>query len=457
LRRGLWISVVALGVFTCVAVFVIVSIWAPWSPVADGQLKSDVEEYQGATYVEPPKPQSGLTPDSPTLMDQGTAPTADDVASAWALMSAAAGEGKWQAWGYVADADTGEVLLDAGADALHTPASTAKLFATKAALDHLPKDRTLRTGTSIAGNTLHLWGEGDLLLTAEKGKPGSTSGRAGLADLAEKTAQSLAAAGTSEVALTYQDTLFEGPKRHPSWAKQEVQDYAGDLGPFAINTGRTEPGAWSFVEDSSFEVAAAFSEALKAQGVAVTSVEAGKAPEGGEDVAEVESATVHDQLTFMLYHSDNTMADQYCKLAALEAGAPTTFEGSTKLAVEAVGAAGIDTSTMSLDDCSGLSTSNQVTPKQLAQVLQADKDIIRMLPRAGLSGTLGDRFSGEIMIGNVQAKSGSLGIVSSLAGVLTSQSGRNLVFAVGTDKVPEQGAYWTRGYIDDFLDTIAGY
>ena len=70
---------------------------------------------------------------------------------------------------------------------------------------------------------------------------------------------------------------------------------------------------------------------------------------------------------------------------------------------------------------------------------------------AGMNGTLETRFEEAPVRGNVNAKTGSLGHVSTLAGVLTTESGQNLVFAVGNDHVPNDGAYWTRIYLDEFV------
>lgn len=452
MRRALWIS---LAVLAAAAVAVVVFLWAPWSPVQGGQLRADIDEYRGATYVSPPLPQSGALLDPLTAAEPANVPSAEQVAAAWEPMQQAATEGKWQAWGYVVDADTGEVLLDRDAGTPHTPASTAKLLSAGAALDVLDLDQRLQTGTKLEGKVLYLWGEGDLMVSATEGDSEQVVGRAGLADLAADTAKTLKEQGITTVELVYQNTLFEGEKRHPAWAAQEVQDYAGDTAPYAINTGRTAPGEWAFVEDSSRTVADAFAARLGEQGVTVASVSPGAPSASATRVATVESASIYEQLTYMLVHSDNTLAEQYCKLAAAAVGAATTFQGATAAVIAHAQQVGVDTSGLVMDDCSGLSVNNRISGKQLVGILQSNNELVRMLPRSGLNGTLDNRLYSDQTLGNVQGKTGSLGVVSSIAGVVTSSSGRNLLFAVGTDQVPEQGAYWTRAEIDQFLEAIA--
>ena len=88
----------------------------------------------------------------------------------------------------------------------------------------------------------------------------------------------------------------------------------------AIDAGRTYEGANSFYSDAPGRVAEVFSQALGAEGISATLGEAGDAPAGAGAVASVSSATMGEQLRWMLAHSDNTLADQYCRLAASAAG-----------------------------------------------------------------------------------------------------------------------------------------
>lgn len=426
------------------------------------------------TYAEPPKVPSGdsFTLDTlalPTSTDGQTDPydaaamrwTPAAVKELWAPVAQAATEGKWKAWGYVIDAYTGEVLLDQDASVPMTPASTTKLLTALVALEDLPYTDRLATGVSLEDDTIYLWGQGDLLLVRTDSEIDNNARVASLETLARHTATALKERNLDSIALDYQSTLFSGESRLAAWNDQGVDNFAGEVAPFAIDTGRIAPGEYQFFSDSAQEVAQEFVAQLQKQGIEVTSVQPGEAPQGSEILGRVKSAEVGQQLRFMLEHSDNTMAEQYCHLAAARSGAETTFAGSSSHVIETLDQMKLDVSGLSLQDCSGLSSNNKITPKQLVQALQHSfeqqntRTLTRLLPRGGIIGTLSERLDLPPLSGNVQAKTGSLGEVSSLAGVMTTSSNQTLLFAIGTDQVPDEGAYGTRIYLDNFLEALA--
>jgi D-alanyl-D-alanine carboxypeptidase/D-alanyl-D-alanine-endopeptidase (penicillin-binding protein 4) len=66
------------------------------------------------------------------------------------------------------------------------------------------------------------------------------------------------------------------------------------------------------------------------------------------------------------------------------------------------------------------------------------------LPVAGFSGTLSAGQSvfsgiGGAALGSVRAKTGNLGTVTALAGLVTDKDGTMLVFAVMADRIPAAG------------------
>ena len=385
------------------------------------------------------------------------------IEAAWASLAEVAKAGQWTPWARVVDADTGSVVFAQNDSASHTPASTMKVLTSYFALSVLSPDTVLTTGTSRVDSDLYLWGEGDLLLSAEAGDPDAVVGHAGLDDLAQETVAALTDAGIKAVTLTYQDHLFDGPLRPPGWAEQDVLDFGGDVGAFAIDTGRTSPQAWQFVENSALEVAEAFADSLKSRGVTVAGVKPGLPPTDATEVAVVESATVLDQIEFMATTSDNTLAEQYCHLAA------TAYMGSSANLSESVTALKsflndqqITTDGFTPHDCSGLDSRTKVRPQTLTDTIlssaaptQASGSLTRFLPVGGFTGTLAGRFDTGSASGNVAAKTGSLGAVATLAGVVTNQSGQTLVFAVGADDVPNDGAGGYRPTLDAFVTALA--
>ncbi len=328
------------------------------------------------------------------------------------------------------------------------------------ALSYLDPSETLSTGVSVEGSTLYLWGEGDLTLAPGEGDPNAAYGRAGVADLAARVADGLSGE-TGPFQLVYQAN-FTSERRSPAWYEQDVLDFAGDLSAFAIDTGRTYPGAWEFVPDSAEAVAQALSESLGEVGVGVSAIVAGGVPPAtAKTVAEVESAPLIDQIRFMLETSDNTMAEQLCHLADAAAGqeAPT-FESSTTRLVETLQAAGVDTSGTVIYDCSGLNKHNRVPPRALLQAMQASFDtpgtavLTRLLPVAAVSGTLSSRLEEGDGAANYAAKTGSLGRTSTVAGIGSTRSGGTIYVLVGVDDVPDDGAWYAREPIDAFLEAL---
>ncbi len=101
--------------------------------------------------------------------------------------------------------------------------------------------------------------------------------------------------------------------------------------------------------------------------------------------------------------------------------------------------AGIDTANVRLRDGSGLSRYTVITPGMTVALLRyahshPSMDYRRAfydsLPIGGVDGTLRGRFRGEPAQGNVRAKTGTLGGASSLAGYVTTRSGRRLAFSL---------------------------
>ena len=269
--------------------------------------------------------------------------------------------------------------------------------------------------------------------------------------------------GISHVELHAAPALFADSARPASWSEQQVAGYEGQLAPYAIDAGRTYPKSNEFYADSISNVAEVFAQKLRAQGIDVDFGVRGAAPQGAIRIASVQSASVDEQIRWMLYHSDNTLADQYCHFAARQSGGEASFTGSVQTLEKTLSERGIPTDQLSLEDCSGLSSNDRIHPKTLAAILSQGFDaaqpvaprVVRNLPWAGVQGTLANRLTDDMVAGNAQAKTGSLAEVSSLAGVVSTSKGHPVIFVIGFDKVPDDGAYATRGYLDNFVTAIA--
>ena len=98
--------------------------------------------------------------------------------------------------------------------------------------------------------------------------------------------------------------------------------------------------------------------------------------------------------------------------------------------------AGVQPGTVQLEEGSGLSRHDLVTPAATVQLLQfmsrhRHADVFRQaLPVAGVDGTLRSRMKNTPAAGNARAKTGTLSGVNSLSGYVTSAAGERLAFAL---------------------------
>lgn len=368
----------------------------------------------------------------------------------------------------IADALTGQVIVDQGGATPRTPASTAKLLTALAVMTALGPDRTLAT-TVVQAEAGHvvLVGGGDMMLAAGAGDPDAAVGHAGLADLAAATARSLTLAGTTTVTLDVDDTLFSGPGINPSWKTSDVNaGYVAAVAPLAVNIAKTldEPYPPRFA-DPALNATQVFAAALAAQGITVSGTPGrATAPDGAVELARVESAPLRDVVRYAVQVSDNTITEVLGRLVAIERGLPASFQGATSSVLAEVASQGVDVTGARLADCSGLATGSVLPTRLLTDLLllAVDPDeaallpVLTDLPVAGWLGTLSDRFLTGPAQGLLRAKTGSLPGVTSLAGTVQTQDDRLLVFAVIADATPAGGQAGPRAAVDDLLQEIAG-
>ncbi|WP_253906789.1 D-alanyl-D-alanine carboxypeptidase/D-alanyl-D-alanine-endopeptidase, partial [Arthrobacter sp. I3] len=176
----------------------------------------------------------------------------------------------------------------------------------------------------------------------------------------------------------------------------------------------------------------------------------GDAPEGGHAkvLAEVHSATVGQQVDLMLQTSDNYLAEVMGRMTALGVGRPGSSDDAIAAVLQQVKDMGVPTDSLRAADVSGLAPANRVSPRQLTDVVRAMtsgtdprlRAALSGFPVAGLTGTLGDRYTDAASAagaGLVRAKTGTLNTVIALSGSVVDADGRLLVFSfVGNGLTP---------------------
>lgn len=398
-------------------------------------------------------------PSWPTHMDSNLPPlTSAQIQPLWEKLKADTSSARVGT--YVIDALTSNVIFNGQGDTPMQPASTTKVLTAFTVEKTLGTQDRLATSTYLgADGAIHLAGEGDLLLGAGKSQEDAVNGHAGIAQLAAQTAAKLKQSGTGATKLIYHDKLFTGPTLETTLS-EDLQKWVGHASAFAINLGHVPGGTENDYLDRPGEyVAQILAKELAAQGISVT-VSASDAPYDattGKPLARVESATLGQVIRLMLRTSDNTLAEQLCRLAGQKAGEGSDYHEAAQHVLATVKTAGVDTQGASLRDCSGLNEQNLIPPRTTAQTLLAiwktNPALMRDLPYAWFTGTLDDRFAQSTHIPWIVAKTGSLDKSSSLAGYATTKSGRVLIFQVQVDQTKDT-AWGYRPALDAFAQSL---
>ena len=354
-----------------------------------------------------------------------------------------------------------EVAYSAG-EAL-MPASTTKLLTAAAVLKAMGPQARFTTTVTRKGRQIFLIGGGDPQLTSFP-SPQQVNANASLLRLARQTRDALLTAGVTSVRLRYDDSLFAGPSTQPYWRDDFLS--LGIVAPITAlmaDGGRLNPPASPRSPDPSLTAAQTFAALLRQEGVEVQG-EVVPQPADGLEIASVESPPLADLVEHMLLVSDNTEAEVLAHHAGLELLGDATFAGGALATLQELEGLGVDTRGLVLNDGSGLSRGNRISPLQLLAVLRSaietDPDalwpIYTGLPVAGFDGSLAIRFSGPDSVwarGTVTGKTGTLTGTSALAGLAVDRDGQLLTYAVMTNDV---NVFAASQDIDAVLGQIAG-
>jgi D-alanyl-D-alanine carboxypeptidase/D-alanyl-D-alanine-endopeptidase (penicillin-binding protein 4) len=206
----------------------------------------------------------------------------------------------------------------------------------------------------------------------------------------------------------------------------------------AIAIGEEPWEGWAAVEDPARFAATVLAEVLEARGIRVTrgvATSSEPLPAGLRELASHESPPMAELIRGVNKESRNLHAEVLLRLL----GARLTGEGSVASGHIAVGEflrrQGVSTEGWGMEDGSGLSRSNVVTPAGLVDLLVAmDRHphaaaFRASLPVAGADGTLKTRMKGTPAEGRLLAKTGTLALVNGLAGYVTTARGERVAFA----------------------------
>jgi serine-type D-Ala-D-Ala carboxypeptidase/endopeptidase (penicillin-binding protein 4) len=418
---------------------------------------------RGASVAQVPPPPPAVTAKPSIVPVADSAPMPTTSALAAALAAAVADPNLGRLGGRVTDAMSGKELWQQLDDAPMQPASTNKTLTSAAAL--LALDREARVTTRVVAanqpGAVVLVGGGDPTLSAAP--PGQDTwyhGAARISDLADQVRRS----GVTPMAVQVDTSLFSGPTMAPGWDPADIE--GGDIAPIEsvmLDAGRIQPATDESRRSvtPALDAGRALAAALGVDSQQVT-ITGHPVPVGARQLAAVQSAPLIDRLNEMMNVSDNVMAECIAREVAASMHRPLSFAGAVDAVTNRLNTAHVDTGSATLQDSSGLSVDDRLTAKILDSVVQVaagpDQPTLRplldLLPIAGGSGTLSDRFLDATAnagpAGWLRAKTGSLTAINALAGVVTDRSGRVLTFALISNDAGPTG----RTAIDTLATTL---
>lgn len=196
----------------------------------------------------------------------------------------------------------------------------------------------------------------------------------------------------------------------------------------------------------------AFAAALRAHGVAVEEPSLPAAPwpyeyhpsspvaAGASVIWSHDSEPLRDTLADLWLPSDNLVAELLLRqLGFARDGAPGTTEHGAALEKSWLTSLGVDTAGLAIDDGSGLSTYDRITPRDLVTILKHDWDgpnreiVLDDLPLAGVRGSLKSSFLGSAAEKHIFAKTGGISHVNTLSGYAATSKHGAVIFSFQVD------------------------
>ena len=346
----------------------------------------------------------------------------------------------------VLNSETGEVLFDREADTPAATASVMKTLTAAAALASVGPSHQLSTKVMANPNDktrISLVGGGDITLS--KTAVGAQSVYKDAPKLSSLAAQVQAWAASNGVAqlteINLDSTLFVGSGWEESWQrKDQVDGWISEVTALQIDGDRTLP-EFPTSPKTGRPIASAgelFKAALGALANNATLVQ-GATPASFIEIGSVQSQPMSKWITHLLQTSDNTETEALGRIVALDAGFDGSYDSLDAAFKKVLEDTELDFKGVSVRDSSGLSALNMVPPIFMAELMRlvdagyGQFDLIKSsLPVAGKSGTLSDRFKGDIAdaAGKIVAKTGYLPKVYTLNGIIDAKDGTSLTFAI---------------------------
>ncbi len=383
----------------------------------------------------------------------------------------------------ITDISTGETLKEYQSVKVFTPASIMKSFTTATAASLLPMDFRFETSVCVTGSVNKGVLSGDLIVEAT-GDATIESSHFKNKGFCDSIVAALKRSGIKEIngnCTVTANGYWADDDVIPQW---EVEDVAWSYGTglhafnykdnnfvLTLKTGKTRPSIESLIvednttagndgavlmrgtksyllnvygkvpQDNSYAINCAMPfpddvfldelmQKLQAAGIEVTGdMESGLDPAGAKTKKTIythRSPALKEIMHSLMIRSDNLFAESVLRLIAQG----KSREDAIKKELATWKSRGIDCGYSYIYDGCGLSRTDKISPKMLANVLawmansQYGKDYASLFPVCGKEGTVASFLKGTKLEGNMALKTGSMSGVQCYAGYKLDKSGK---------------------------------
>lgn len=210
-----------------------------------------------------------------------------------------------------------------------------------------------------------------------------------------------------------------------------------------------------------------FKKSLQENGIEFnkkTQLKIGVTPENATLLTFKKSMLLKDLLVPFMKLSNNGHGETLTKEMGKVMYGEGSWDKGLQVIKETVTNLGVNGDTLLLRDGSGMSHKNMIPANELSALLYRVQEknwfpeFENSLPVAGISdrfvgGTLRSRLTEEHVKGNVKAKTGTIGGVSTLSGYVTTRSGEKLIFSIMINNHLSDSV---KSIEDEIVKTLAG-
>lgn len=320
----------------------------------------------------------------------------------------------------VIDLKTKKVVDSHNADTPLVPASVNKAVTIASLLSKSGLDYRYHTKVYLGGKVDDGVLEGDLII---KGGGDPTLGTDEAPKGADFTGDIVKALKKKKIEtiqgkIIVDSSVFPGPATPPSWQ-------AGDL-PHSYGTGchgfnwQHNASGKSAVKDPASKFVAHLTSALARQGIRVQGETLESEPKG-KAIVDYISEPVSEIMRYCMKESDNLYAETFLRTLAMLGGKEATPERGAEIELKFWDKKGSPTAGVRMVDGSGLSRSNRLTARFLADVLvrmAGNADYASFFPLAGVEGTLKRFLKGTNLEDYIAMKTGTMRGIQCYAGYM---------------------------------------